>query len=106
MEAMEQICFQIISYTGEAKSDYIEAMGAAREYDFEKAERLMKEGMAVFVEGHKVHGQLIQKEAAGDNVQLSLLLMHAEDQLLGAETLQVVADELIAVYRQLQAQAG
>ncbi len=103
MEAMEQICFQIISYTGEAKSDYIEAMGAAREYDFEKAERLMKEGMAVFVEGHKVHGQLIQKEAAGDNVQLSLLLMHAEDQLLGAETLKVIADELIAVYKKLQA---
>lgn len=102
MEAMEQICFQIISYTGEAKSDYIEAMGAAREYDFEKAERLMKEGMAVFVEGHKVHGQLIQKEAAGDNVQLSLLLMHAEDQLLGAETLKVIADELIAVYKKLQ----
>lgn len=103
MEAMEKICFQIISYTGEAKSDYIEAMGAAREYDFEKAERLMKEGMAVFVEGHKVHGQLIQKEAAGDNVQLSLLLMHAEDQLLGAETLKVIADELIAVYKKLQA---
>lgn len=103
MEAMEQICFQIISYTGEAKSDYIEAMGAAREYDFEKAERLMKEGMAVFVEGHKVHGQLIQKEAAGDNVQLSLLLIHAEDQLLGAETLKVIADELIAVYKKLQA---
>ena len=103
MEAMEQICFQIISYTGEAKSDYIEAMGAAREYDFEKAERLMKEGAAVFVDGHMVHGPLIQKEAAGDNVQLSLLLMHAEDQLLGAETLKVIADELIAVYKKLQA---
>ena len=103
MEAMEQICFQIISYTGEAKSDYIEAMAAARAYDFEKAERLMKEGEIIFIEGHKTHGQLIQKEAAGENVQLSLLLMHAEDQLLGAETLRVVADEMIAVYRKLQA---
>lgn len=103
MEAMEQICFQIISYTGEAKSDYIEAMAAARAYDFEKAERLMEEGETIFIEGHKTHGQLIQKEAAGENVQLSLLLMHAEDQLLGAETLRVVADEMIAVYRKLQA---
>ena len=103
MEAMEQICFQIISYTGEAKSDYIEAMAAARAYDFEKAERLMKEGETIFIEGHKTHGQLIQKEAVGENVQLSLLLMHAEDQLLGAETLRVVADEMIAVYRKLQA---
>lgn len=103
MEEMEMVCFQIISFTGEAKSDYIQAMQAARAYDFDKAESLMKEGQKVFIEGHKAHGQLIQQEASGNSVEFSLLLMHAEDQLLGAETLQVVAEELIETYKQLAA---
>ncbi len=102
MEGMELLCFQIISFNGSARSSYIEAIQAAKEGDFEKADSLIKDGEANFVEGHKIHAQLIQKEANGEMGEMSLLLLHAEDQLMSAETLKIVATELIEVYRRLK----
>ena len=41
---------------------------------------------------------MIQKEAAGEKSEFSLLLMHAEDQLMTTETLKIVAEEFIELY--------
>ena len=49
----------------------------------------------MFVDGHHAHASLIQKEAAGEKSEFSLLLMHAEDQLMTTETLKIVAEEFI-----------
>ena len=66
MNELELISFQIISAVGTAKSNYIEAMRLAEKGEFEKAEEIIKEGQKVFLEGHKAHAGLIQKEAAGE----------------------------------------
>ena len=43
MEGMELVSFQIIASVGAAKSMYMEAMKAAQEFDFEKAEKLIED---------------------------------------------------------------
>jgi len=99
MEGMELISFQIISAVGTAKSMYIEAIQAAKKGNFDEADQLMKEGAEVFLDGHKAHASLIQKEASGEKIDFSLLLMHAEDQLMNAETTKLMAVEIIELYR-------
>ena len=99
MEDMELVCFKIISAVGEAKSDYVAAINAAREGDFAKAEELLAHGESVFVKGHEAHAGLIQKEAAGEKSEFSLLLMHAEDQLMTTETLKMLVEELILTHK-------
>ena len=66
MENLEMISFQIISCVGTAKSSYIEAARKAQEYEFDKAEELIKEGDAIYIKGHEAHASLIQQEARGD----------------------------------------
>ena len=39
--------------------------------------------------------EMIQKEASGESVETCLLLIHAEDQMMSAETFQVLAGEFI-----------
>ena len=78
---------------------YIEAIQEAKKGNFEAAENLMKEGAAVYLDGHKAHSSLIQKEASGEQITFSLLLMHAEDQLMNAETTKIMAQEIIELYR-------
>ena len=63
MENLEMISFQIISCVGTAKSSYIEAARKAQEYEFDKAEELIKEGDAIYIKGHEAHASLIQQEA-------------------------------------------
>lgn len=102
MEGIELICFQIISTVGNARSLYIEAIQAAKVGDFEKAEELIKEGEASFTEGHAAHGKLIQQEASGEATTMTLLLTHAEDQLMSAEAFGILSREFVDLYKEIK----
>lgn len=102
MEGTELLSFQIISAAGSARSSFVEAIEHAKAGNFEDAEKSMEQGEVEFTEGHKVHAQIIQQEAAGNPVTMGLLLTHAEDQMMSAEVLKVVASELIEVYKRLK----
>ena len=96
---METVCFQIISNAGTARSLFMEAISEARDNNFEKVDDMFKEANKYFSEAHKIHGQLIQKEAKGENVPFSLLFMHAEDLLISTETMKHLAKELVHIYK-------
>ncbi len=102
MEGLELICFNIISMVGSARSCYIEAIHRAKEGDFSGADKLVAEGDENFTEGHHAHADLIQQEAAEGSVEFSLLLLHAEDQLMSAEAFGILAKEFIDVYKAIQ----
>ncbi len=102
MENMELTCFQIISNAGMAKSSYIAAIRDAQKGNFEEAEKKMKEGSDSLINGHGVHAGLIQNEASGTPTELSLLLIHAEDQMMSAELTELMAETLIAQQKQIQ----
>ena len=102
MEGLELISFQIISAVGTARSSYIEAIHGAKAVRFEEAEALIKQGQEIFIEGHHAHASLIQQEANGEPIPFTLLLMHAEDQLMSAEAFGILAEEFVAVYQKME----
>lgn len=101
-EELEMVSFQIISAVGAAKGMYIDAIHEAKQGNINAARAKVEEGNKIFVEGHKAHANLIQKSAAGEAVSINMLLMHAEDQLMSAETVKILANELIDAYEQMQ----
>ena len=103
MNELQMTCFEIISYVGTAKSMYINAVQKAKEGDFDAAEELIKQGDEAYNGGHDVHMGLLKKEANGErNGEAPLILLHAEDQMAGTETMRVMATELIEVHKQLR----
>lgn len=101
MDELELICFQLITSAGSAKSCFIEAIQKAKEGLFDEAEDLMKQGDEMLKEGHGPHTDMVQKEAAGESVKLSLILMHAEDQMMSTEVFKIMAEEFISLYKKL-----
>ena len=99
-EEMELICFQLIANSGAAKSCFVEAIQLAKKGHFEDANAKLVEAEEAFVEAHKIHAELIQKEAGGEKTEFSLLFMHAEDQMASTELVQLLAQELIELYRE------
>ena len=99
MEGLELKCFELISNVGNAKSLFVEAIREAKEGNFDEADLKIKEGEEFFIQGHRVHAQIIQCEANGQIIESSLLLIHSEDQLMSAETIKLMADELIDSYK-------
>lgn len=102
MEGMELIAFEIISNVGMAKSLVVEALRVAREGNYEEAEAKLNEAQEYMLKGHHAHSSLIQQEASGDKVEFSLIIMHAEDQMMSAETIKVLAEEMIQMYKEFR----
>ena len=88
MDGLELVSFKIISAVGMAKSSFIEAMKVAANGEFDVARAKIKEGEESFNGGHVVP---------------SILLMHAEDQLMSAETIKVMALEIIRLNERVKA---
>jgi PTS system cellobiose-specific IIA component len=101
MDELELICFKMISAVGAAKSLYMEAILEAKNNNFDKSASLIEEGSKIYVEGHHAHSELIQKLANGETIEFNILLLHAEDQMMSAETIKIMAEEFIELYKKL-----
>jgi PTS system cellobiose-specific IIA component len=102
MEEMEEQIFGIISAVGTAKSCYIEAIQEAKKGNIDAARELISEGNSSFVGGHKIHAALLEKEMSGNHVPLSLIILHAEDQIMAADSFKIIANSFIDLYEQIQ----
>ncbi len=100
-EEMTVAAFSIITYVGTARSCYINAIQSAKAGNFEEAESLIKQGDEAFVQGHDGHQDLLTKEANGELDGVGLLILHAEDQLMSAESFKIIATEFIELYKKL-----
>lgn len=102
MNDIELIAFQIISNAGMAKSLAIEALREARTCNYIVAEDKIEEAKKFLIEGYNAHTTLTNKESEGEKLEISLIIMHALDQLMSAETIKDLALEIIAMYKQLK----
>lgn len=93
-EKYENVCFQIISAAGTAKSCYLEAIEYAKQK--EPYEEALKEGREAFCQASSAHQDALQMDAEG-NLDVGLLLVHAESILGGAEIIGDLAETIIAL---------
>lgn len=101
---METSCFGIITYVGTARSCFINVIQCAKKGDFQEADALISQGDEAYTQGHHIHADLLTLDANGKLEHGGLILMHAEDQLMSAETFRVLAEEFIDVYKKMNLQ--
>ncbi len=80
----EEIIFTIILHAGNARAEAYEALTAARAGDFEKAAGHLAQAENEAAAAHRVQADIIQREAAGEKQDMSLLFVHAQDHLMTA----------------------
>ncbi|GLC29687.1 PTS lactose/cellobiose transporter subunit IIA [Clostridium omnivorum] len=81
---MEQEIFEIISHGGDARGFAYDALKAAREKEIQKAVELLKRAQDELDLAHNTQTKLIQAELNGEDLKMSLLMVHAQDQLMTA----------------------
>ena len=102
-EKVFELSFEIIGYAGNAKGIAFEAIEKAKTGDIDGAREMLKESKEESNKAHRCQTELIQQEASGNHVVPSILLMHAEDQLMSAETIKVMALEIIRLNERVKA---
>ncbi len=99
-ENMEAI-MGLIMYGGNAKSDAMEAIAAAKKGDFELADQKLKDADASLSQAHESQTGMLTKEAQGEHMNVTLLAVHSQDHLMTAIAFKDLATEIIDLYRRL-----
>ncbi len=97
----EQIAFQLILHSGNAKSLLMEAMYKARDGKFEEACSKVNEANAELKRAHHSQTSLIQSEAGGQQYKINILLVHAQDHLMNTLTTRDLVEEIIYLHEKI-----
>lgn len=98
---VESIAMMIVTYAGTAKSSAMESINCAKNNDYKAAEDLIKDAKENLKLANSEHYKAIQLEAS-NKLKISLLLMHAEDQMLNAETIIALAEQMIVMWKEIK----
>lgn len=89
----------LIVRAGNAKSEAVEAIALAKAGDFAGAEKKIKVANESIVEAHHAQTNLLTAEANGDDIVMSLLMVHSQDHLMTGMTFKDLAKEIIDLYQ-------
>jgi len=81
-----QVAVQVIIHAGNARTLVNKATTAFAERNFDKADEYLKKAETEITKAHKIQTNMIQAEARGQKLELSLLITHAQDTLMSANT--------------------
>lgn len=93
--------FQIIMNAGNSKSAALMAIEAAKDGDFAEADERLREAETEMRAAHQTQIDMIQQEAAGNPVDVNIILVHAQDHLTMAILAKDLAEQFVELYRQM-----
>ncbi len=100
------VAFHLIAAAGDSKSDSMNAIRAAREGNFEKAEEFLKSAEKKMNQAHEMQFDMIQQESSGNPVAVNIILVHAQDHLTMALVVKEMAVEIMELYKRIMEQKG
>ena len=95
MEQLEIAIMNIIVNAGDCKNHAYMALGMVNEGKYEDAEKEMRLANDALAKAHDSQTEMIQKEASGDKIELSLLFVHAQDHLMTAISEKNLIEQII-----------
>ncbi len=99
MNEYEMSIFEIIQHAGMGKSYSYEALDALSENRLEDIKECFKKADEEFTKAHEVQTKLIQSEAAGNKHEVTLLMVHAQDQLMSAMESRTLIERIIELHK-------
>lgn len=101
MDSVEK-SMEIIAHGGDGKSLAMMAIQKAREGNFSEAEELLKKAHEAIVACHQCHSELLFYDAEHQDLQVTMLLVHAADHLTSADMTEAMAEEIIYLYKEIK----
>lgn len=100
-EEISMVGFEIVAYAGDARSKLLEALNKAQQKKFEEAEELVKQAEECLVGAHNAQTDVLSKEAQGDDLEMSFIMIHGQDHLMTTILLKELTKHFIELYKKL-----
>ena len=99
-EEVAMIGFEIVAYSGEARSKFLEAIKKVKAGSTkEDVQILIDEGNNSLNLAHASQTKLLAMEAGGEDVELGFIFVHGQDHLMTSILLKDVLEFLMDIYK-------
>lgn len=95
------IAMEVIINAGDGRDKIDEALAAVAAGDLEQANALLKEAESLIVKAHNAQTEVIQSQVSGENMEYSLLFIHAQDTLMTINTELRMTQKLLPIVKML-----
>ncbi|AZP05578.1 PTS cellobiose transporter subunit IIA [Jeotgalibaca ciconiae] len=100
-EQIQAVAFEIILHSGDARTVVHEAFKLMREGNEKTAIEKLEDANNKLTQAHKAQTQLLQSYAGGEEVNVDIIMVHAQDHLMTTMTLREVALEMLELYKRI-----
>ncbi|MBC3253848.1 molecular chaperone TorD [Serratia fonticola] len=98
---LEQTVMELLINAGEARSQAMMAIQAARQQAWQEADEMLEASQAAAREAHKVQTQLIGLDEGVGKIPVNLIMVHAQDHLMTAILCRDLAEEIVLLRREM-----
>ncbi len=102
---METIVMELIINAGEARSQAMMAIQAARQHKWELATASLTASQEAVRAAHLIQTQLIGEDEGQGKIPVNLILVHAQDHLMTAMLCRDLAEEIVLLRQELAGDA-
>lgn len=101
MKDINSVAIEVVMNAGDGRMKIDEALAAMAEADLDRAESLLKEAEELIVKAHNAQTEVIQSQVGGENMEYSLLFIHAQDTIMTINTELRMTKKLLPIVKML-----
>lgn len=100
-EELQVAAFEIILYSGNARTIVHAAFAEMREGHYEAAAEKLEAANSELLLAHQAQTKLLNEYANGVEIKIEIIMVHAQDHLMTSMTLREVALEMLELYKKV-----
>ena len=98
-EEATMIGFEIVAYSGDARSKLLLAIEKAKTKQFNECQALIDQANECLNDAHRAQTELLQLEARGESIEIGFITVHAQDHLMRTILLKDIVKNLMDIYK-------
>lgn len=98
-EEATMIGFEIVAYSGDARSKLLLAIEKAKTKQLNECQTLIEQANECLNDAHRAQTELLQLEARGESIEIGFITVHAQDHLMTTILLKDIVNNLMDIYK-------
>ncbi len=99
-EELSLVGFEIVAYSGDARSTLLALLKEMRNGNFDNVEEKLKEADENINLAHQSQTKILQQEASGEDMEMGFIFIHGQDHLMTTILLRDIIEDFVVLYQE------
>ncbi|TGY65661.1 PTS lactose/cellobiose transporter subunit IIA [Dubosiella muris] len=98
-EQLAMVGFEIVAYSGDARSTLLELLKQVRNGNFDNVDTLLADADENLNLAHKAQTEILAQEAQGQSMDMGFIFIHGQDHLMTTILLRDLIMDMVELYK-------